>query len=137
VIRDGRADLFFDTVLKGHPMITEVSLTGNVRFLDIPEEARAVLAENGLRPAEIPEWFQGQTGPTWGADFGTVLIAHKDLPDEVAYQVVKTFVEKKDAMAEAYPAWGAFIAEEAWKPEHTGVPLHPGAERYYRERGWM
>ena len=25
----------------------------------------------------------------------------------------------------------------SWKPENVGLPLHPGAERAYREKGWM
>jgi uncharacterized protein len=137
VIREGRADILLDTVLKGHPMITEVSLTGDIRFLDLSEKARAVLAKNGVKPAQFPEWFKGQNGPTWGADFGTELIARDDLPDEVAYQVVKTFIEKRDDLVRAYPAFNAFDAKEAAKPENTGVPLHPGAIKYYKEKGLM
>jgi TRAP-type uncharacterized transport system substrate-binding protein len=30
-----------------------------------------------------------------------------------------------------------FVAQDAWRPENTGIPLHPGAARYYRERGWL
>jgi TRAP-type uncharacterized transport system substrate-binding protein len=29
------------------------------------------------------------------------------------------------------------VAKDAWRPENVGIPLHPGAVRYYRERGWM
>jgi TRAP transporter TAXI family solute receptor len=137
VIREGRADILLDTVLKGHPMITEVSLTGDIRFLDLSEKARAVLAKNGVKPAQFPEWFKGQNGPTWGADFGTELIARDDLPDEVAYQVVKTFIEKRDDLVRAYPAFNAFDAKKAATPENTGVPLHPGAIKYYKEKGLM
>ncbi len=32
IMREGRADILLDTVLKGHPMITEVSLTADVSF---------------------------------------------------------------------------------------------------------
>ena len=30
-----------------------------------------------------------------------------------------------------------FDPENAWRPEVVNLPLHPGAERYFRERGWM
>jgi TRAP transporter TAXI family solute receptor len=137
VIREGRADILLDTVLKGHPMITEVSLTGDIRFLDLSEKARAVLAKNGVKPAQFPEWFKGQNGPTWGADFGTQLIARDDLPDEIAYQVVKTLIEKRDELVRAYPAFAAFDPKQAATPENTGIPLHPGAIKYYKEKGLM
>ncbi len=137
IIREGRADILLDTVLKGHPMITEVSLTGDIRFIDLSEKARAKLAENGVKPAQFPEWFKGQSGPTWGADFGTELIARDDLPDDIAYTVVKTFIEKRDDLARAYPAFKAFDPKGAAKPENPGIPLHPGAVKYYKEKGLM
>lgn len=138
VIRDGNADVYVDTIIKGHPTITEVSLTGNVRFIDLPEKVRTVMAANGLNPTKYgPDWFKGQTGETWGADLGTVLVANASLSDDAAYQITKTLIENAAALGEAHAAWKTFKPENAWKPEVTGVPLHPGAERYYRERGWM
>lgn len=137
ILREGRADILLDTVLKGHPMITEVSLTADVSFIDLSEKARTKLAANGLKPAQFPEWFKGQKGPTWGADFGTELIARDDLPDAVAYQIVKTFMDKRADLVKAYPAFKAFNPKDAAKAENTGIPLHPGAIKYYKENGMM
>lgn len=140
IMRDGRADILLDTILRGHPMITELSLTADIRFLDMSERALQALADVGVRPSAFPaEWFEGagQTGEIQSGDFGTVLIANADLPEDVAYAVTKAVVENMDQIAAEYPAYSAFVGEEAWKPEYTGVPLHPGAERYYKERGWM
>jgi TRAP transporter TAXI family solute receptor len=137
VLRDGRADLYFETAVKGHPGLTEVTLTNDMRFLDLPPEAQDHLKANGLRIAEFGPWFEGQDGPTIGADLGTVLIAHKDLPEDTAYLITKTLAENADAMAEAHGAWSHFVPEEAGRPENVGIPLHPGAERYYEERGWL
>jgi len=137
IMREGRADILLDTVLKGHPMITEVSLTADVSFIDLSERVRKKLGENGVKPAQYPEWFKGQKGPTWGADFGTHLIARDDLPDDVAYKVVKTIIEKRADLVKAYPAFNAFDPKEAAKPENNGIPLHPGAAKYYKERGMM
>jgi TRAP transporter TAXI family solute receptor len=136
IMRDGRADMLIDTVLKGHPMITELSLTADVRFIDISPKALAALAKTGVKPSEIPVWFKGQTGPTKSGDFGTVLIARKDMSDDLAYQITKTVIEKMPEMAKNYPAWASFKAEEAGKAENTGIPLHPGAARYFKERGF-
>lgn len=137
IMREGRADILLDTVLKGHPMITEVALTADVTFMDLSEKARKKLAESGLKPAKYPEWFKGQKGPTWGADFGTQLIARDDLPDDTAYKIVKTFMEKRDELVKAYPAFNAFDPKQAASPENNGIPLHPGAAKYYKEKGLM
>lgn len=137
VVRDGQADVYFDTIINGHPVITEVTLTGDVRFLDLPQPVLEHLSANGLNPGEYGPWFENQDGPNMGADFGTVLIAHASLSDDVAYEITRTLVENAEAMAQAHAAWRTFVPEQAWMPENTGIPLHPGAERYYRERGWM
>ncbi|HEU5018540.1 MAG TPA: TAXI family TRAP transporter solute-binding subunit [Pseudolabrys sp.] len=137
IIREGRADILLDTVLKGHPMITEVALTGNIRFVDLSKKALDKLSQNGLKPAQFPQWFKGQNGPTWGADFGTELIARDTLPDEVAYKVVKTFMDKLPDLVKAYPAYAAFKPADAAKKENTGIPLHPGAIKYYKEHNLM
>ena len=46
---------------------------------------------------------------------------------------------KKDVMklVKAHQAFGEFVPENAWKPENNAIPLHPGAAKYYRERGWL
>lgn len=137
MMRDGRADLYFDTILRGHPTIQEISLTADVRFMDLSEEASALLSENGLQIGEIPQWFDAQTEPTLGADFGTHLITHKNMPDDMAYRITKAVVERMDTLAKEYPAWNAFVRENAAKAETNGVPLHPGAERYYKEIGLL
>jgi TRAP-type uncharacterized transport system substrate-binding protein len=85
----------------------------------------------------MPEWFKGQKGPTKGVDLGTVIIAHKGLSDDIAYLVTKTIVENKADLVKAHQAFGGFVPEDAWKPENNGIPLHAGAARYYRERGWL
>ena len=45
------------------PTITEVNLTADTVFLDVPDEAMALLEENGLTPGEFGPWFEDQTGP--------------------------------------------------------------------------
>ena len=137
LVRDGRADLYFESAVKGHPVVTETSLTGNVRFLDLPDGVLTQLAKEGLNPVPLPQWFKGQSGPTKAVDMGTLLIANKNISDDLAYQITKTLCENKKAMAAAHKAWSNFVPEEAWKPEKTGIPLHPGAIRYYKEKGWM
>ncbi len=137
LIRDNRADLYFETALKGHPAVTEVSLTGNVRFLDLPDGVLSELAKQGLNPLPLPEFFKGQSGPTKALDLGTVIIAHKDMSDDLAYLITKTIVENKDAMALAHKAWANFDPTVAGKLSRTGIPLHPGAARYFKERGWL
>ena len=68
----------------------------------------------------------------------TVVIARDDLPAQAAYTIAKTLADNKEALAQANAALKLFKPEDAWRPAKVGwVPLHPGAERFYKEKGWM
>ena len=137
ILRNGRADLYLESVIRGHPTVTEVATTTPVRFLDLPGNTIARLEGPGAERTPMPNWFPGQQGPLDSVDMGTVLIIHENAPQELAYLVAKTVCEQKDTMARAHRAWEDFAPEQAASLAKTGVPLHPGAAMYYRERGWL
>ena len=137
MMRNGRADLYFESVSPGHPATQEVSLTVPLRFMDMPDRTLAALSKNGLKVHPLPQSFKGQNGPTRTADFGTNLIVHKDMPEATAYAITRAVIENRDAIVGENKAMEGFVSKDAWRPENVGIPLHPGAVRYYRERGWM
>jgi len=53
-------------------------------------------------------------------------------PDSVLHVVVDY-----DALVRGHAGLAEFDPRTAWQPEKVGIPLHPGAERVYREKGWM
>jgi uncharacterized protein len=136
--RDGRADLLMHTVNPGHPSMTEIATTSDVVFLPLPESVVQEMTKLGWQPTQMPaNTFpkQDRALPTVGDT--TILMASTDLPDDVAYVITKTIVEGKETLASANAALQAFRPEEAWKQENVGIQLHSGAERYYRDRGWL
>ena len=57
------------------------------------------------------------------------------MPEEVVYAMTKGMFEHLDALAAAHAAGKSIKAETA--ASGSPVPLHPGAERYYREAGLL
>ena len=137
MMRDGRADLYFESASPGHPATVETSTTVALRFLDLPEKSLALMAKSGLKVVSMPQFFKGQSGPVRAVDFGTNLIVHKDMPENLAYAITKAVLENRDAIVAENKAMANFVAKEAWRPENNGIALHPGAIRYYKEKGWM
>lgn len=137
MMRDGRADLYFESASPGHPATVEASTTVAVRFLDLPEKSLRLMARNGLKVVTMPVHFKGQPAPVKAVDFGTNLIVHQDMPESTAYAITKAVVENRDAIVAEHKSMQGFIARDAWKPENNGIPLHPGAVKYYKEKGWM
>jgi uncharacterized protein len=137
MLRDGRADLYIESSIRGHPTVTEVTTTVRMRFVDFPQAVLDRLAGPGVKAVPMPQWFKGQAGPTKAVDMGTVLIVHKDMPDELAYLITRIVCERKDEMVRAHKAWTDFDPAVGGRLENTGIPLHPGALKYFREKGWQ
>jgi TRAP transporter TAXI family solute receptor len=136
--KDGRADVLLAVVTPKHPSVSEIASFTDVMFLGLEPEIVERLAPLGYTPSTMPaDTFKKQGEPVRTVGFPTVLITNKDLPEPVAYTVTKTLIESKDALVRGHAGLSAFDPQTAWRPEKVGIPLHPGAARAYREKGWM
>jgi TRAP transporter TAXI family solute receptor len=137
----GTADVFVQTATLGHPSITEMARTNPLTFL---QPSQSILDEMkkryGWETHTLPKGsFPGQDKDVRLPGTTTTLFTSTALPDDLAYTIVKTICEKTDKLRVAHKALADFDCKknEVWKRENTGMPLHAGAERYYRERGWL
>jgi TRAP transporter TAXI family solute receptor len=136
--KDGRADILFAVVTAKHPSVSEIVSSVDVEFLGLDAETTKALLPLGYTAATMPpDTFRGQSKPVSTVGFPTVLITNRDLPEPIAYTVTKTVLESKDALVRGHGGLAAFDPPTAWQPDKVGIPLHPGAERAYREKGWM
>jgi TRAP transporter TAXI family solute receptor len=65
----------------------------------------------------------------------TILIAHAKTPADVIYRVAKAVVESREDFARVTAAMKGVSAKDM--AQNHGLPMHPGAERYYREAGLL
>ena len=63
------------------------------------------------------------------------LIINKDIPNNIAYTITKILCENIEELHKIDKSNKFFIPEKGWKD--VAVPLHPGAEMYYKEAGYM
>jgi TRAP transporter TAXI family solute receptor len=137
LMRNGRADLYFESASPGHPATVETSTTVDVRFVDLPDKAVQVMGQHGLKISPMPQFFKGQKGSVKSVDYGTNLIVHKDVSEELAYKITKAICDNRDALVAEHKGMSGFTVKDAWRPENVGIPLHPGAIKYYKEKGLM
>ena len=64
------------------------------------------------------------------------LVSSSDVDEELIYNIVKTLFENFDAFRRMHLVFGDLEPEKMIR-EGLSAPLHKGAERYYRERGWI
>jgi len=138
LIRDGGIDLYFENVPAGQATVTEVTLTNDIFYVPMSDKVLADLAKVGLPTGYMPKGtFKGQTEDYKTALSATVFIVNKDVPEETVYQVTKALVENAETLQAEHGALKAWDPKVGCQPEQTIVDLHPGAARYYRERGWI
>jgi TRAP transporter TAXI family solute receptor len=136
--KDGRADLLLAVVTPKHPSVSEITTFTDVTFLALEPDIVKGLEPLGYTPASMAaNTFKNQAEPVHTVGFPTVVITNKDLPEPVAYAVTRTIIDNKDALVRGHAGLSAFDPQTAWQAEKVGIPLHPGAERVYREKGWM
>jgi TRAP transporter TAXI family solute receptor len=136
--KDGRADMLIAVVTPKHPSVSEIVSAVDVEFLGLDAETAKALLPLGYTAATMPpDTFKNQTKPVSTVGFPTVLITNKELPEPIAYTVTKTVVENKEALVRGHGGLAEFDPRTAWQADKVGIPLHPGAERAYREKGWM
>jgi TRAP transporter TAXI family solute receptor len=133
---DGLLDVF--AFAAGLPIsaFSELEAQRPVRFFGFTEEQVAKITQKmpELSPTVIPKG----TYNTLKEDQKTVgmynfFIAHKDVSDEVAYNIVKTVLENNPRMVQGHSAAKETVAANAIK--NTFLPFHPGALKYYKEKG--
>jgi TRAP transporter TAXI family solute receptor len=74
---------------------------------------------------------QAQDVPAIG--YSTHIVAACNLPEETVYRMTKAMAENVDAMSAVVKPIGGLTAKEM--ATDIGVPLHKGAERFYKEKG--
>ena len=81
------------------------------------------------------EWVQDLNRDHWTE--ANVNAKLREIITSKQFDRVVTKKQDRDAIVADNKAMEGFIAKDAWRPENVGIPLHPGAIRYYKERGWM
>lgn len=80
--------------------------------------------------------YAGQTEPVRTTAVKLLLLADASLSDDVVYSLTKTFWENLDELTQAHAVIKTVTPGQA-VTDLAGLPLHPGAERYYKEAGLL
>ncbi|MCC6888211.1 MAG: TAXI family TRAP transporter solute-binding subunit [Hyphomicrobiales bacterium] len=138
-LKDRRIDAFFWVGGLPTAAVTDLGATPGVKIamIDHAEVVEKMNAKyNGIYSSGIipAKTYPGQDKDNAIAVVQNILVANASMPDEIAYAIVKTFIEKRDELI-AVHAEAASITLENQLRKNTTIPWHPGAERYFAERG--
>lgn len=121
------------------PAVHEVEVTKNIKLLPASEEALQKIADLNLGYGiDLPlpaNTYKGQTEDVPAVTYNGVMIVNKDVPDDVVYQLTKSIWENIDRFRQEQPARGNLMSLEHALDGFDVEKLHPGAARYYKEKG--
>ncbi len=125
----------------GHPVgnIKEATVACDTRFIQVSGDEIDALVEKTpyYAKATIPAGMY-RLQPDTIQSYGPLatLVTSSDTDEEAVYQVVKAIFDNFDRFKDLHPAF-ANLDEQSMIANGTIAPIHPGALRYYKERGWM
>lgn len=109
------------------------SKVNGLRYWDLSEDPEAVARMRKILPySYVSKDRNVRTGEVVrNLSYDFVVFTHAKMSDEAVYKVVKAMHSEAQMLAKLYPAEG----REVRFAVESGIPFHPGAERFYREVG--
>ena len=134
LIKNRQLDATLQSAGLGVASIRDLSTSVKIVVVPVPADMVAKVGDAAYQTAVIPaNTYTGQTQDVPTAAIPNFLVTHSGVSDELAYQMAKQMYENIDTLYAAHNAAKVIKRENAIKG--MPVPLHPGAERYYREVG--
>ncbi|HXG53026.1 MAG TPA: TAXI family TRAP transporter solute-binding subunit [candidate division Zixibacteria bacterium] len=118
----------------------DVAVQHGMVFLSFSEKALRKLERYGFKRARVDGGrVAGIEGPVTAVDFsGWPIVVHEKFPEELAYRIAAVLERIREEIpydAPAPPPMRSLCTDTDSGP--LDIPLHPGAERYYREKGYL
>jgi TRAP transporter TAXI family solute receptor len=135
-LQDGVIDATGNIYSEGHGGLLELMTNTNIRILDLPDDVRKKFLE--LVPATIPYTlkagsYKGHDQPIRTIAALNVLFCRDDLDEKLVYHFTKTYWDNLSELKKD-PGFKYLELDQAFADSVT-VPMHPGSERYFREKG--
>jgi len=137
-MKDGHIDAFMPFTTVPAPVIqdTAVSIKGGVHILSLDADKLAELKKINAGYSSLTVnagTYKGHDTDAVCVGSNNVVICQKGLSEKLVYDMTKALITNKEKFTKVHKV------VENWTPEYAvkdiGVPLHPGALKYYKEIG--
>ncbi len=136
LIKNRQLDATLISAGLGVAAIKDLATSQEITIVSIPADVIQKVGDPAYIAETIPAnsyTGQGEAVPT--AAVRNLLVTHSDVSDDAVYAMTKAMFENLDAMSAAHAA-AKQIKLDATAIQ-SPVPLHPGAEKFYKEKGLM
>jgi len=118
----------------GVSAIRDLASTTAITIVEVPKETVAAINDPVFIPTTVPAGsYDGVTKDVPTVAIRNILVTRSDLPDDLVYQMTKSMFDHRADLLSAHSAAQGITLQEA--TSGLPLPLHPGAEKFYREAG--
>lgn len=134
---DGSVDAVFLLGIPPAPLVTELSRTADVRVVSIDPEILKQFVEKHpyYTYVSVPGGtYAGTNEEVHIPSIRVMMITHDKTPDDIVYELVKMMIENPDKIKEMHKSFDITLDNAT---VGTDLPFHPGAKKYYEEKGYQ
>jgi TRAP transporter TAXI family solute receptor len=140
MLGDGQLDAVFFTGDHPAPIITQFAANNSPRLVTMSEDVLEALLEaypTFTRNEMPPQTYDWQDEPVLGVQLSLGYVVHKDMDEEVVYNLCQQLYVGDNAKiwGETVPGWAGAEAMADRAASTVFIPLHPGAQRCFEEAG--
>jgi len=140
-LQDGKLDAFSITGAAPFPAVVEAAAAGEIQMVSLDQEG--VKRINAKYPTLFgftikKGVYHGQDADALTIAYNGYTVANKGVPDEAVYEVLRVMMsdEGRKQLVAVHRGWAALELNPGFDGlKAIGLRLHPGAERYWREKG--
>lgn len=136
LMKDGHIDAFVGLTTVPNSSFIALDFRPGIRFLPVEDQiADKFIRQNpGFWKTTIPAGaYKGVKNSVKTLATATILIINKKVPDDLVYKMTAAFWKNHGQMLKVHKNWGNVKLATALKA--ATVPVHPGALKYYKEKG--
>ena len=137
-LRDGNIDVAMIMTVAPGSTIVQMAAQDKIRLIPIAKDKiNKIVADNAIyKPVTLPAGtYEGVNVATPTVNSPGWLVVRKSMDEDLVYDIVKTVTEN---FAELQGINAEFrVLTKEMLPETLGMPLHPGAEKYFKEAGLL
>lgn len=134
LMKSRQLDATLQTGGLGMASIRDLANSVKIVFIPVPAAVVTKIGDPAYQPGFLPAGtYDGQTTQVPTATIRNFLVTHDGVSADTVYRMTKSMFDNLGQLSAAQAAAKGIKKEEA--AAHMPVPLHPGAEKYYREAG--
>jgi hypothetical protein len=136
LMKNRQLDVTLQSAGLGVASLRDLATSVDIVVVPIPADVVKKTNDPAYIPSSIPaNTYKGQTADVPSAAIQNFLVTHEGVSNDTVYAMTKSLWTGLDNLVAAHSAAKAIDAKRAL--EGMPVPLHPGAEKYYREAGLL